>query len=114
MHRLSLATTLLAVLAVTNPQAAWSQLPDSVQRSSSPQGFQAPGNAPAAATGAKNNNAGAVGKESAATSAPTASGKGNVQIQGNTRINAVASGTNATAIGQGNKAGNELGAIGGK
>jgi len=105
---------LLTVLAVATPLAAWSQLPDSVQRSSSPQGFQVPGNAPAGTAGPKSNSAGAVGKESATANASTASGKGNVQIQGTTRINAVASGTTATAIGQGNKAGNELGAIGGK
>lgn len=114
MHRLSLAATLLTVLAVTTPLAAWSQLPDSVQRSSSPQGFQVPGNTAAGTSAAKNNSAGAAGKESAAANAPATAGKGNVQIQGNTRINAVATGTTATAIGQGNKAGNELGAIGGK
>jgi hypothetical protein len=113
MHRLFLATALLTVLSVATP-TAWSQLPDSVQRSSSPQGFQVQGSGPAGTTGAKSTGASSVGKESAGTTAAATTGKSSVQIQGNTRINAAATGTTATALGQGNKAGNDLGAIGGK
>jgi hypothetical protein len=113
MLRLFLANSLLMVLSIATP-TVWSQLPDRVERSSSPQGFQVQGSGPVGTTSAKTAATGTVGKESAGTSAPTATGKSNVQIQGSTRINAAATGTTATALGQGNKAGNDLGAIGGK
>ncbi len=46
--------------------------------------------------------------------AAAGAGKSGVQIQGNTRINAVAKDTNAVAIGQDNEVSNKIGTIGGK
>jgi hypothetical protein len=91
-------------------------MPESVQRSSSPRGFQVTGSGSVAANvSALNSNASVMPKDTGTPSTTAVSGgKGGVQIQGNTRINATGASTNAVAVGQSNKAGNELGAIGGK
>lgn len=115
MRSLSFANISMATTLAFAASIGWAQLPDSVQRSSSPQGFQVQGGNSTATAAATNSRAGAVGKEAASTSTTqTATGKGGVQIQGTTRINAAATSTTATAVGSGNKAGNELGAIGSK
>jgi hypothetical protein len=114
MRSFSLFTALAATALSAMTSSAWSQMPDSVQRSSSPQGFQVQGNTPMGA-GSTNTNTGNLAKDgSSSGSGPVASGKSTVQIQGTTRVNAAATSTTAAAIGQGNKASNELGAIGNK
>ncbi|MCX7898304.1 MAG: hypothetical protein N2441_10590 [Rhodocyclaceae bacterium] len=60
-------------------------------------GSQAPSNAPAASTPPRVGNEG-----------------GGVNVTGTTRIDARARETSATAVGQGNTAGNRVGAIGGR
>jgi hypothetical protein len=103
-----------ALSVLTSP--AWSQVPDTVQRSSSPQGFHIQGNVPTGGAAASNSAGSATASKdnSSASAGTVAAGNSKVQLQGNTRINAAATNTNATALGQGNKAGNDLGGIGNK
>jgi hypothetical protein len=115
MHRPLLKSVLFATVLSAATSLAWAQLPDTVQRSSSPQGFQVQGNTPTKTTSAPSNvGLTSAGKEDAGAGTAVAAGTVKVQIQGNTRINASATNTNATALGQGNKAGNDLGGIGNK
>lgn len=110
MNRL-LSTVVAACCAL--PVAA--QLPETVQRSSSPTGIRIQGDTPSVRTPAKNSGAAALG---AADVASTATGavvnSGNVQIKGSTRIDAQSREVNAVAVGKGNQAGNAVGAIGDK
>ncbi len=106
-----------ALLTAANISLAVAQTDDTVTRSSSPQGFQVQsgtGGATASGNvGGRSSNASMVSDTSANSPGPgMTGGKTSVQIQGATRINATATSTNAVAVGQGNKAGNELGAIG--
>lgn len=104
-----------AIAAFTLPllaSAALAQLPEGVERSSSPQGFQSKGSTNVNAVGA-NVSAVAAGQDNSAKNSAGAL-KDNVKIQGNTQINAVVKNATAVAVGKGNAAANDVGAIGNK
>jgi hypothetical protein len=103
---------LIVALAALSAPAAYAQLPEGVQRSSSPQGVQIQGDT-AVKANATNVTAVAAGKDNTARNTAGAVNNG-VQIQGNTKINATAKNVNAVAVGQKNKADNTVGAIGGQ
>jgi hypothetical protein len=118
MHGLPTSTLLMAGILLSASSPALAQLPDTVERSSSPLGFQfrSSSSGPAVATGG--NAAAPAGDKSApagagagAQAGGAAATRATVQIQGNTQINATATTVNAASVGQGNKAANELGAI---
>lgn len=104
--------TIVAALLVLTTPFAFAQLPEGVQRSSSPQGMQIQGSAPIQATGQSTGTV-AASKESAARNTAGAV-KESVQIQGTTRINAIGINTNSVAVGKGNQADNKVGTIGGQ
>jgi len=106
--RRAIAAILLPLLG----SAALAQLPEGVERSSSPRGFEAKGAVNVNAVGA-NLSSVAVGQDNTAKNSAGAL-KENVKIQGNTTINAVSKNATAVAVGKGNAATNDVGAIGNK
>ena len=107
MHRVIAALLLSSFAAVV-----MAQLPEGIERSSSPQGFQAKGSTNVNAVGT-NLNAVAVGQDNSAKNS-AGSMKDNVRIQGNTQINAVVRNASAVAVGKDNAAANDVGSIGTK
>lgn len=113
MRRVFSTLAVFSVVAgsVTSVQA---QVPEAVQRSSSPSGIRIQGDGAARAS-AEHGNVNPSGAVSATENNPmTASGpaKGGVKIQGNTRIEARGRDLNAITTGKDSKAGNAVGTIG--
>jgi hypothetical protein len=105
MRKMILTTALIVTSTLS-----LAQLPEGIQRSSSPSGMKVQGDMSINAVG-KNVNTVAVGQNNAAKNAIGAV-RSNTNIQGKTRINAVGVNQNAVAVGKGNKAENTVGVIG--
>jgi hypothetical protein len=101
----------LATVGLLCATGAIAQMPDTVQRSSSPSGISIQGDTAVRAQ-AQSTAAVAVGEHNT-TKSGTGAVQGSVNIRGNTRIDAQAREVNAVAVGKDNKANNAVGAIGG-